>query len=303
VFAIDNPRASALLSGYVRGELPTMLERAFVSLAEGQLHLRRVVGADPAVRPLLLFHASPSSSWSLQGLMHALRAAGVQRTLVAPDTLGNGDSVAPGPEKPDIAYFADSMRRLADALGFDRVDVYGAHTGARIACEFAAAFPNRVGRVILDGIVEYDDEMRRSVVENYAPQVPPDVYGRHLIWAFNFVRDQAHYFPYFQRDTEHRLANAVPDAATLHRATLDVLKALDTYSKPYIAAFEYRAWSRLPRIEAPVLLLRPDSELPVLNAAIETATGLLRRSQVTRVAPGDAAKAAAIAAFLAAEAA
>jgi pimeloyl-ACP methyl ester carboxylesterase len=280
-----------------------MLERAFVSLAEGQLHLRRSLGSEPDPRPLLLFHASPSSSTSLQGLMHALRAAGLRQTLVAPDTLGNGDSVAPSPEKPDIAYFADSMRRLADALGFERVDVYGAHTGARIACEFAAAFPTRVGRVILDGIIEYDDDVRRRVVENYAPHVPPDVYGRHLIWAFNFVRDQSHYFPYFERDVAHRLANAVPDAATLHRATLDVLKALDTYSKPYIAAFEYRAYGRLPLIDAPVLLLRPDTELPVLNAAIETARGLLRRSQVTRVAPGDSAKAAAIAAFLAAEAA
>ena len=81
-----------------------------------------------------------------------------------------------------------------------------------------------------------------------------------------------------------------------------MLKALDTYSKPYIAAFEYPAYSRMPLVQAPVLLLRPDAELPVLNAAIETATRQLPRSQVARVAPGDAAKAAAIARFLAQEA-
>lgn len=275
-----------------------MIERAFATLAEGQVHLRRI-GGDPAATPLLLFHASPSSSWGLQGLMQALADAGLRGSIVAPDTLGNGDSAAPAPEHPDIAYFADSMRRLADALGFDKVDVYGGHTGARIACEFAAAFPDRVGRVILDGIMEYDAEFRRLVVENYAPKVEPDEYGRQLIWAFNFVRDQAHYFPYFMRDTAHRLASAVPDPKILHRATLDVLKALDTYSKPYIAAFEYPAYSRMPLVRAPVLLLRPDAELPVLNAAIETATRALPRSQVARVAPGDAAKAAAIAGFLA----
>jgi pimeloyl-ACP methyl ester carboxylesterase len=279
-----------------------MIERAFVTLAEGQMHLRRIAGDPGAGRPLLLCHASPSSSWGLVGLMQALGAAGHRGTIIAPDTLGNGDSVAPAGEHPDIAYFADSKRRLIDALGFERVDVYGGHTGARIACEFAAAFPDRVGRVILDGIMEYGEDMKRLVVENYAPKIVPDEYGRQLIWAFNFVRDQAHYFPYFMRDPAHRLAGAVPDPAILHRATLDVLKALDTYMKPYIAAFEYPANSRMPQVQAPVLLLRPDAELPVLNAAIETALAKLQRASVARVAPGDAPKAAAIAAFLAAAA-
>jgi pimeloyl-ACP methyl ester carboxylesterase len=278
-----------------------MIERAFVWLAEGQMHLRRLNGTDTSARPLFLFHLSPSSSWSMEGLMQALVAAGMTRTLIAPDTLGNGDSAPPTPEVPDIAYFADSKRRLADALGLERVDLYGSHTGARIACEFAAAFPDRVGRVILDGIIEYDDAMRRLIVENYAPRVTPDVFGQHLIWAFNFVREQAHYFPWFQRDAAHRLSGAVPDAATLHRGTLDILKALDTYPKPYLAAFEYRAYSRMPLVQAPVLLLRPDTELPVLNAAIETAMGLLPRASVARVAGNPGAKAAAIAAFLAAE--
>jgi pimeloyl-ACP methyl ester carboxylesterase len=275
-----------------------MIERAFVTLSEGQMHLRRIAGTAPQCRPLLLLHASPVSSAVLQGLMRALVEAGHRGALVAPDTLGNGDSAAPAGEQPDIAYFADSKRRLVDALGYERVDIYGGHTGARIACEFAAAFPDRVGRVILDGIMEYDEAMQRLVVERYAPRVAPDEYGRQFIWAFNFVRDQAHYFPYFMRDAEHRLAGAVPDPATLHRATLDVLKALDTYSKPYIAAFQYPAYSRMQQVRAPVLLLRPDAELPVLNAAIDTAMSRLPRAQVARVAPGDAAKAAAIAAFL-----
>lgn len=278
--------------------LTPSIERAFVTLAEGQVHLRRIVGEDGGARPLLMLHASPVSSASLQGLMRALVGAGRRGAIVAPDTLGNGDSAPPAGERPDIAYFADSTRRLIDALGYERVDVYGGHTGARIACELAAAFPERVGRVILDGIMEYDEALRRLVVERYAPRVEPDEYGRQFIWAFNFVRDQAHYFPYFMRDAEHRLAGAVPDPATLHRATLDVLKALDTYSKPYVAAFEYPAYTRMQQVQAPVLLLRPDAELPALNAALETAMQRLKHAQVTRVAPGDHAKAMAIAAFL-----
>jgi pimeloyl-ACP methyl ester carboxylesterase len=277
------------------------LERAFVTLDEGQVHLRRFAAATPegaAATPLLLFHASPSSSWWLQGLMREIRAAGRASTLVAPDTLGNGDSAPPAPARPDIAYFADSQRRLIDALGFERVDVYGSHTGARIACEFAAAFPDRVRRVVLDGIVEYDDEMRRLVVENYAPTIEPDDYGRQFVWAFNFVRDQALHFPWFLRDPAHRLNVPVPPARVLHRAAVEVLKSFDTYAKPYVAAFEYRAYSRMPLIRAPVLLLKPDTELPVLNAAVAKAQSLLVDARVAAVKAGEAAKAAAIATFL-----
>ena len=275
-----------------------MIERAFVALDEGQMHLRRLRPLSAQACPLILLHASPTSSWFMQGLMQALSETGAAREIIAPDTLGNGDSAAPRPEHPDIAYFADSLRRMLDSLGIGQADVYGAHTGARIACEFAAAFPQRVRRVVLDGIIEYDDATRRLVVDNYAPPVTPDDYGRHLLWAFNFVRDQALYFPYFQRDPAHRLGGAMPAAAMLHRATLDVLKALDTYSKPYIAAFEYRAYERMPLVKAPVLLLRPESELPVLNAAIAEASARLPDARVAVVAGTDADKSAAIAHFL-----
>jgi len=280
------------------------IERQFVALREGQLHLRRleaqVEGANSAVPAVLLLHPSPASSWFMQGLMVELRKAGCNATLIAPDTLGNGDSATPGVDHPDIAYFADSMRRMVDKLSLERVDLYGSHTGARIACEIAAAYPDRVRRVVLDGIIEYDDDMRNAIIENYAPRMEPDEFGRHFVWAFNFVRDQALHFPWFMRDPEHRLGGPVPPAAVLHRAALDVLKALDTYADPYIAAFEYRAYERMQQIEAPVLLLKPDSELPVLQAAVAKAASLLRDGCIATVPGGDTSKAGAIADFLAA---
>lgn len=274
------------------------IERAFVRLDEGQLHLRRLPAADPAAVPVLLLHASPASSWFMQDLMVALRKAGCTGEIVAPDTLGNGDSPAPAPAEPDIAYFAGSMDRLCAALGVGAVDVYGTHTGARIACELAAGFPQRVRRVVLDGITEYADDMREAVIANYAPVVEPDEYGRHLVWAFNFCRDQALFFPHFMKDAEHRLAVPMPPPEALHRITLDVLKALGTYSKPYIAAFRYRAYERMPLIAAPVLLLKAENELSLLNTSVETALGLLAdgRAEAVGFAPAD--KARAIARFL-----
>ena len=273
-----------------------MIERGFVRLAEGQVHLRTCVDPAPKRPPLFLLHASPASSRWMVPLMEAL--AGQGRTVIAPDTLGNGDSPPPAVAEPDIAYFADSVVRLADTMGIDRFAVYGAHTGARIACELAAAYPDRVCATVLDGIKEYDDATRETILAHYAPQVPPDDHGTHMVWAFHFVRDQALYFPHFQRDPEHRLPGHMPSARILHDATLDVLKALDTYALPYLAAFRYRPLTRLPAIATPVLLLKSDRELAVLNAAVDEAAALLRHGSVAAVASDPAAKAAAILNFL-----
>lgn len=281
-----------------KAPLSSDVERAFVRIDEGQLHLRRLPAAEAGHTPVLLLHASPASSWSLQDLMLALRSAGCLGEIIAPDTLGNGDSPPPALDEPDITYFAGSMDRLCAALGLGKVHVYGTHTGARIACELAAAFPARVARVVLDGITEYQDELREAVIANYAPVVEPDEYGRHLIWAFNFCRDQALFFPHFMKDAEHRLAVPMPPASILHRVTLDVLKTLDTYPKPYIAAFRYRAFERMPLVEAPVLLLRPETELALLNASVATALDLLPDGRDAVTAGSGAAKAAVIAPFL-----
>lgn len=273
-----------------------VVERAFVRIAEGQVHLRRLVADGSTKPPLFLLHASPSSSRWMTGLMEAIAPSG--RTVIAPDTLGNGNSALPAPASPDIAYFADSVLRLADAMGIERFDVYGAHTGARTACELAAMAPDRIGHAVLDGIKDYDDETRAAILAHYAPTPIPDDHGTHFVWAFHFVRDQALYFPHFQRDPEHRLPGHMPPARVLHDAALDVLKALDTYALPYLAAFRYRPLERMPLIRCPVLLLKAERELAVLNAAIDDALGQLADGHVAAVSSEPDAKARAIIAFL-----
>ncbi len=272
------------------------VERAFCRIAEGQVHLHQVKGTDEAAPPIILLHASPSSSRWMVPLAQALAPLG--RTVIAPDTLGNGDSPPPAVADPDIPYFAESVVRLADAMGIDRFVPYGAHTGARIACELAAAFSDRVAATVLDGIKEYDDATRERIIEHYAPQVKPDDHGTHMVWAFHFVRDQALYFPHFERDPEHRLPGFMPSAQILHDASLDVLKALGTYAKPYIAAFRYRALQRVPQIAGPVLFLKAERELAVLNAAVDEMAALAPRGTTAAVGSTPQAKAEAIGAFL-----
>jgi pimeloyl-ACP methyl ester carboxylesterase len=234
----------------------------------------------------------------MEALMHELAARGYPGQLIAPDTIGNGDSAPPAEESPEIDYFAGALERLLDVMGVDRLDVYGSHTGARIAAELAVRLPLRVRRVILDGIADYPTELKQQILTSYAPRVSPDEYGRQLIWAFNFTRDQALYFPYFMRDPEHRLLARMPAPQELHLRAIDILKALDTYHKPYLAAFRYPARERLPRIVAKTLLLSSQSDAPLLLASATDLVTLLQRGSLVETCGDLAARAAAIVDFL-----
>lgn len=281
-----------------------VIDRQFVRISEGPVHMRRLVrqegGEDRAAeRPLLLFHPSPNSSRGLVPILKALHAAGMMADCIAVDTLGNGDSPPPEPDVPDIAYFADTMLRLMDAMGLERADLYGAHTGARIACELAATHPDRVGRVVFQGISDFDEAARAQRLEAYAPAMDYDDYGRQFVWAFNFVRDQSLHSPYFLRDPEHRLMNrVVPDAASLHAATMDVLKSLSSYHKPYRAAFAYPTSKRTVSVTAPTLFIRSATHPPHIAAAADTLAAMMADARVVATDGGPATEAAAIVAFL-----
>ena len=256
------------------------IDRGFARIAEGLIHFRRVEGRADGP-PLLLLHASPGSSRGLEPLLHTLAAAAEAPTLIAPDTLGHGDSAPPAVSEPEIADYADATIRLLDALCIDRVMLFGAHTGARIACETGVRHPDRVTGVIIDGIGEYDGAAQAELLARYAPPMVPDDYGTQMMWAFHFVRDQALHFPYFKRDPEHRLmSRAVPDAEFLHGATLEVLKALKTYHHAYRAAFRYPTRERLALLTKPLFLLDAENELPSLR---EQMTVLVGAAQDTRI--------------------
>ena len=260
------------------------IDRGFARLSEGLVHYRHV-GASVEGLPLVLLHASPGSSRGLEPLLTALAETGSAPRLLAPDTLGHGESAVAGPDVPDIAYYAESLGRFLDVVGVDKVAVYGAHTGARIACEAAILFPGRITHVILDGIADYEEPLRSELIESYAPEMVPDDYGRHLIWAFNFVRDQALHFPYYQRTPSHRLmSRAVPGADDLHTASLDVLKSIRTYHKAYRAAFRYPTRERLALCPCPVSMLDVMTELPSLRAAMAS---LAAAANATIISGGD----------------
>ncbi len=248
-----------------------VVERAFLRLAEGLVHYRYCGMPDSRARlPLYLAHAGPGSSRAFEPLLPSLAK---QRFAFAPDMLGNGDSAPPAGDTVEIQYYVESAVRIMDTLGIDKVDFYGAHTGAQIGCQLAVTNPQRVRRLVLDGIPLFTEEFRQRLLANYAPRVAPDDHGGHLSWAWNFVRDQSLFWPYFDRQPANRLANPVAAPAHLHLGVTDVLKALGTYHIAYRAAFMQDLRPLLPQLKCPVMIMA--SERDPLSIYLDDAAALV----------------------------
>jgi pimeloyl-ACP methyl ester carboxylesterase len=289
---------------------PISIDRAFVRLDEGLLHLRSAAPpaaladlpdarASAATRPALwMMHASPASSLSLVPLLGALAQS---RRTFAPDALGFGDSAPPGVAEPDVAYYADAFIRALDALELPVVDLYGFHTGAHIAIEMALAAPGRIRRLVLDGLLVLDDTQRAEFLAEYAPALEPDAYGTQVFRALNFIRDQAWFFPHFQRDAAHNLGGGALPPTVLHMLTVDLLKAAPTYRLAYHAVFRHDTKRRIAAVTQPILL-GADAQDPTRHGLDVLAPLVRRCDRVTFGADPSAqplrAKAATIAAFL-----
>jgi pimeloyl-ACP methyl ester carboxylesterase len=252
VAAVGPGTASAVTGSAVQ------VDRAFVRLAEGLIHFRHA-GAlsglssrrSAAPPPLYLAHAGPGSSRAFEPFVSAF---GADRRVVAPDMPGNGDSAPPPRPEADIAYYVDAALRFADSQGFERFDFLGSHTGAQIGCELAARHPQRIRRLVLDAVPMFTPELKARLLQSYAPKIVPEDFGQHLIWAWNFVRDQSLYFPWFDRSAANRLSNEVAPADRIHDSVADVVKAIRTYHIAYRAAFAHDTRGWLAKVRCPVLL-------------------------------------------------
>ena len=227
------------------------VRRGFVEITEGQVHYREAGWQHIAKPPLVMFHASPASALTLEPL---LRVLGRGRHVIAPDTLGNGDSAAPANDQVDLAYFAGAHMRALDALGVANCDLYGTHTGANIALEIAIARPAQVGAMILDGVSLYGAAEQADLLANYMPKVSIDAQGSQFNLLWHFVRDAYLFWPWYKQDAAHRRKGGLPDAQALHDKTVEVLKGARTFHLAYCAAMRYRKEERIPLVRVPTLL-------------------------------------------------
>lgn len=225
------------------------VRRAFAYAGEREIHYRHAGPADAPV--VLCLHASPVSSLALVPLVSAL---GRSFRVLAPDTLGNGDSRGPMPEQPEIGFYAEVVADFLDAVGVTSCAVYGTHTGASIAMALARSGRVTIDRLILDGVGLYAPEFQQRVLRDYIPDLALDDSGAYLIRLWTMLRDMYLFWPWFDRRAAARRPIDLPPPPVMHQRFVEVLKSWDTFGRSYKAAFAFDKRAALAALTQTVLV-------------------------------------------------
>lgn len=273
--------------------MPVVISRHFVTVGQRQVHYRRA-GEGP---PVVLLHQSPSWALALDPYTRAFADAGF--TAIALDTPGYGLSDLLPLEKPEIPDYAEALRETLDALGLKKIGLFGSHTGASIAIEFARRHPERVAMTLFDGYPAYTDAERAEMLEHYLPPFVSRWDGSHLISLWHKFREQMIFQPTFVHHRENRADNAPMPAAAMQPAVLPRLITAEAYAIGYSSVFRYRGLEPLSDLKAPacfgmregdglmkgVSLLPPGSWTEILPRDIPTAAAAYAQLMKRHVAP------------------
>ena len=123
-------------------DAPEAPMRARSITIDGNRVAYRVAGKGPV---LLLVHGMAGSSLTWRHVMPALAR---RFTVLAPDLLGQGQSDKPRGDY-SLGAYADTLRDLMDALGYERATVVGQSLGGGVAMQLAYQFPERCERLVL----------------------------------------------------------------------------------------------------------------------------------------------------------
>ncbi|MGA1858646.1 alpha/beta hydrolase [Azospirillum sp. 11R-A] len=238
---------------------PLRVWHDYADTPHGRVHLRRAGRG----RPLLAFQSAPGSSAPLLPLLHGLAA---EREIIAPDYLGNGESDKPE-RAVDIGVLADDMLALADALGLDRFDLWGTHTGALVALDLTVRHPERIGRAVLEAPVLIPADFSADILDHYFPPLAADRWGLHLLQAWNMRRDMFLFWPWYRQERAAARDIGVPTAAVLHDWTMGLLASSSHYDRSYRAAFRYDTRAALVRLTRPALICAGPADMLVEGLA------------------------------------
>lgn len=155
------------------------IRRAFVDAEYGQMHYR-VAGKPFDKLPLICLHQSPKSSREFIAFM---QAAADDRLVIAIDSPGHGESDVPA-EKMSIEDFAHQIWSALDALGIQKADLLGHHTGAKVAAEMAWQRPEDVSRIVMVSALVLTSEERDNFKSMFKP-IPLDEDGTRFkdMWS------------------------------------------------------------------------------------------------------------------------
>ncbi|MFO1426484.1 MAG: alpha/beta hydrolase [Steroidobacteraceae bacterium] len=225
----------------------SLISRHYLEVDGRTVHYR-VAGRGPL---LLLLHQSPQSSADYIDLMGRWAD---RYTMIAPDRPGCGGSDALPMAQPSFEDYARATVAFLDAIGLQRVPIYGYHTGAAEAVAVADLFPERVAAVAANGVSVIDGDDLVDIEANYLPPFVPRWDGGHLAWLWSRMREQTIFFPWHRKSAAARMHYDLPPPERLQKNALELLRRSDVYHIAYRAAFRYDPRPAAARLRVPVLI-------------------------------------------------
>ncbi|MGE5840913.1 MAG: alpha/beta fold hydrolase [Deltaproteobacteria bacterium] len=208
------------------------IRKSYAATPDGQIHYAEAGRG----RPVVLLHQTPRSWDEYRDVLPIL---GRRYRAIAMDTIGFGDSYRFKGEA-SIEVFARGAVQFMDALAIRQGSIVGHHTGGVVAVEVAAAYPDRVAKLILSSTPYVDAEDReRRKTRSAIDEVEEKPDGSHLtqLWQRRM--------PFYPKSR--------PDL--LRRFVLDALKVWEDVEAGHRAVNSYHMEERLPLIKAPTLVL------------------------------------------------
>lgn len=227
----------------------TIIRKGYADSRDGQIHYRTAGAADA---PALLFLHQTASSGAMYEKVMAVMAD--RRRCVAFDTPGFGGSFAP-PGQTSLRYYAERLIEAADALGVERFDLCGHHTGGCIALEIADLVGARLRSLTLIGPV-------------IASAAEREEFSRTFTEPFSVAADGSH----LQKAWDYLVTIGAHQTVALHqREMIDHLIGVDAMPKAFSAVWKQNSEALLSAVSVPLLLMISDDDAlwPLFHHATE----------------------------------
>jgi pimeloyl-ACP methyl ester carboxylesterase len=171
------------------------IKKAYADTPHGQVHYRYVSPANPTKDTLIFLHKSASSSVSYTNLITHYASLG--HPCYAPDMPGFGGSFDPSEStiavilEQNTKFYVELFWGVFTSLGLvaKGFHVMGHHSGASLAAEMGATYPETVKSICLVGAAVMPAEDRAAMKEKYfATFNKPVADGSHLLKTWDYLR-------------------------------------------------------------------------------------------------------------------
>ena len=144
----------------------------YVYRRDGKVYVYRVGDGDPIV----FLHSVGTHGASWKRIVDELS---LHFACYVIDMPGHDHSDIP-PRKYTLDDYADAVVDVMDAIGLEQANIMGDHTGAMISAIVAVQHPERVKRLVLDGLPYWNKEQGQIIWERWFSPMYSDTTSYHI---------------------------------------------------------------------------------------------------------------------------